>query len=418
MLRFITTLISAAVLLVFTANGCGVAGGDQPRVQTSGPGGRLDDSHLAQTAAARIEQSGSLESAALLYGPMPTGVAVSHNGRLFVCFPRWGDPVEFTVAEIKEGRVAAFPNADINKLRSDDPANCLLSVQSVVVDDMDRLWILDTGSVNTGPTVPHGPKMLCVDLRNNQIVKRIEFPQTVALTTSYLNDVCFDLDHGREGMAFITDSSDQGPNGIVVVDLASGASWRKLNDHPSTKADPNFVPIVEAEPLMVRPPAGQPPAYLKIGSDGIAIDTRSRILYYCPLASRRLYHVSVDALADPNLSDNDVARTVEQMPERDFASDGLLCDHSRGTLYLTDYEHNAIRRFAPDQKRYEIIVSDRRIIWPDSMAITADDSTLFFTANQLNRQPRFHGGKDRRQQPYAVFRTNVATGPVAALNDR
>ena len=35
---------------------------------------------------------GKLETVALFHGPMPTGVTVSHQGRIFVNFPRWGDP--------------------------------------------------------------------------------------------------------------------------------------------------------------------------------------------------------------------------------------------------------------------------------------------------------------------------------------
>jgi hypothetical protein len=37
------------------------------------------------------------------FGAMPTGVTVSHGGRLFVCCPKWGDDVGFTVAELRDG---------------------------------------------------------------------------------------------------------------------------------------------------------------------------------------------------------------------------------------------------------------------------------------------------------------------------
>ena len=55
---------------------------------------------------------------------------------------------------------------------------------------------------------------------------------------------------------FITDSSANGPNAIIVVDLATGQSWRRLNDHPTVKAEPNFTPIIEGQPWLVRPPPG------------------------------------------------------------------------------------------------------------------------------------------------------------------
>ena len=62
-----------------------------------------------------------------------------------------------------------------------------------------------------------------------------------------LNDGRFDLRRGEAGAAFITDSSDQGPNGIVVVDLATGKSWRRLHEQPSTKVEtrPDLRMIVE-----------------------------------------------------------------------------------------------------------------------------------------------------------------------------
>jgi len=218
---------------------------------------------------------------------MPTGVTVSKDGRVFVCFPRWGDPVEFTVGEIRNGKVEPYPNISTNRLNTQNQTESLVSVQSVVVDPQDRLWMLDTGSINMGPVSPGGPKMLCFDLKTNRLVKRVNFKEDVVLPTTYLNDVRFNLTMGKEGVAFITDSSDKGPNGIIVVDLASGESWRKLNDHPSTKADPDFAPIVEGAQLKVRPGVGQPEGTLKIGADGIAISTDGKTLYYCPLASRR-----------------------------------------------------------------------------------------------------------------------------------
>ena len=82
---------------------------------------------------------GTLEVVAQFYGPMPTGVTVSHDGRVFVCFPRWGDRVDFTVGEIVDGNTIAYPNAEVNHPTPADPAASLMSVQSVVVDPANRL---------------------------------------------------------------------------------------------------------------------------------------------------------------------------------------------------------------------------------------------------------------------------------------
>jgi len=217
---------------------------------------------------------GKVEVIATFDGPMPTGVTVSQAGRIFVCYPRWGDPVHFTVAELKDGREVAYPNADINRLDKTRPGENLVSVQSVVVDPEDRLWILDTGSVEFGPVMPDGAKLVGVDLKTNQVFQTIHFPRDVVLETSHPNDVRFDLRRGKAGAAFITDSSPKGENGLIVVDLASGESWRRLHRHASTLPDHKFLPIVEGQPLMNRPSKGEP-THMRLGSDGIA-DQRRR----------------------------------------------------------------------------------------------------------------------------------------------
>jgi sugar lactone lactonase YvrE len=223
-----------------------------------------------------------------------------------------------------------------------------VSVQSVVVDPADRLWILDTGSPLFQSTQYGGPKLLCVDLTTDQVVKKILFPQDVALPTTYLNDVRFDLRRGSEGMAFITDSAQKGPNGIIVVDLASGESWRQLNDHLSTKAEglQTFLPIVEGRPFLEHQPDGSVKQGAGMGSDGIAISADGARLYYCPLGSRKLYSVDTEALIDRSLDDRDVAATVTDEGDKGGASDGLESD-AAGHIYTTNYEQNAILRRLP-----------------------------------------------------------------------
>lgn len=369
---------------------------------------------LAAKSSTKLPQAktiGNIEQVAAFSGPMLTGVSVSQSGRIFVNFPRWGDSVDFTVAEIKNGRAVAYPNAQINRPNSSEQSKSLVSVQSVVVDPLDRLWIVDTGSIEFAPTSYGGPKLIGVDLKQNRIFQTILFPQEVALPTTYLNDVRFDLRRGKSGMAFITDSSDKGANGIIVVDLASGKSWRRLNDHPSTKAEPNFLPSVEGQPLMSRP-ANQPPNYIKLGSDGIAISADGKRLFYCPLASRKLYSVSVDALSNQQMTDAQVAATVEDHGDKGGGSDGLESD-ANNRVYLTNYEQNAIFR-RNERGMIEPLIHDPRVLWPDTLSV-AKDGYLYFTANQLHRQARYHQGKDLRQKPYSLFRTRIDAQPVALL---
>jgi sugar lactone lactonase YvrE len=358
------------------------------------------------------ETLGILEPVAYFNDAMPTGVTVSHKGRIFVNFPKWGDDVQFTVAEIKNGKAVAYPDEAFNQTDPNDLAKTLVSVQSVVVDPADRLWILDTGSPLFQPTKYGGPKLVCVDLTNDKIVKKILFPQDVALTTTYLNDVRFDLRRGKEGVAFITDSSQKGSNGIIVVDLASGESWRRLHDHPSTKAEDlqNFLPIVEGRPFLEHQPDGSVKQGAGMGADGIAISANGSRLYYCPLGSRKFYSVDTDALIDRSLEDQKVIDTIIYEGDRGGASDGLESD-ATGYIYSTNYEHNAILRRHSDNREWETIVHDPRLLWPDTLSV-AKDGYLYVTANQLHRQARYQKGKDLRRKPYTLFRIRIDAQPV------
>ena len=366
------------------------------------------------------EAVGILEPVAYFHDAMLTGVTVSQKGRIFVNFPKWGDNVSFTVAEIRDGKTMAFPDETINQTDSNDLAAVLVSVQSVVVDPADRLWILDTGSPLFEPTKYGGPKLICVDLKTDEVTKKILFPQNVALPTTYLNDVRFDLRKGKEGIAYITDSAQNGPNGIIVVDLASGESWRRLNDHPSTKAEDlySFLPMVEGRPFLVKHPQthGNKKEPMKLaanmGSDGIAISANGERLYYCPLAGRKLYSVSTESLLDKSVDDQSVSKTVKDEGNKGGGSDGLESD-AEDHIYVTNYEQNAILRRSKDGE-WETIVHDPRLLWPDTLSL-ATDGYLYVTANQLHRQARFHDGRDMRKKPYTLFRVNVNAKPVLLL---
>ncbi|MEH2289804.1 hypothetical protein [Nostoc sp.] len=62
----------------------------------------------------------------------------------------------------------------------------------------------------------------------------------------------------------------------------------------------------------------------------------------------------------------------------------------------------------------ESLIHDPRVLWPDTLSV-AKDGYLYFTANQLHRQARYHQGKDLRQKPYSLFRTRIDAQPVALL---
>jgi sugar lactone lactonase YvrE len=365
----------------------------------------------APAAAARDYASdrtiGHIEPVFEFYDAMPTGVSVAANGRIFINYPRWGDDVPFTVAELRDGKAIPYPDAATNAF---DPARrdkTLSSVQSVVVDPANRLWLLDTAAPGFAAPLEGAVKLVAVDLATDKVSRTIVLSGPAILPTTYVNDVRFDLRKGKAGVAYITDSSISGPGGIIVVDLASGESWRKLSGHISTSPDPAFIPVVEGERLAVRE-KGKPPVSLTVASDGIAISADGEALYFCPLSSRHLYSVPTASLLDRSASEELVAAAILDLGEKG-ASDGLEADN-QGHVYAGDYERNSIRRRGTDGE-WVTIAHDPRILWPDTLSV-ASDGYLYFTANQLHRQQQFHEGKDLREKPYVLFRLRIDAGPV------
>ncbi len=347
--------------------------------------------------------------AARFSGATPIGVVVSKTGRIFMSFPRAFDQGPYCVAEIKNGKSSAYPNTAINRVGHAAQASKLVSVQGLTVDAKDRLWLLDLGVVKTNPVSFGGPKLVCVDLATNKVIQKILFPVEIAGPNAYLNDVRVDLRRGKAGTAFISDSSEKGPNGIVVVDLATGKSRRVLNNAPSVQAEPGFTPVVSGIPVLKRSKRSVPPKHDKTGVDGITLTPDGKYLYYCPNEGHHLYRVSTQTLADPNATNDQVLAAVEDLGDKGFASDGIEAD-AAGNVYLTDYEHNAVKRRTP-AGQYETVAQGPLLVWPDSISFRFD-GVMFFAADQLNRLPKYHYGKDLRRRPILLFRQANGSKPV------
>lgn len=355
-----------------------------------------------ETASPRVEPVHAFT------GAMPTGVTVTPTGRTFVNFPRWGDDVPYTVAELVDGRLVPYPDLKTNTPDLQHPADGFISVQSVVADSKGRVWALDTAAPKFAAPTRGGAKLVAMDLRSNAVVKTVVLPEAVVLPTTYVNDVRFDFRVGAEGTAYITDSSVSGPGGIIVVDLASGKAARRLSGATSTSADPAFVPQVEGKPALVTRNAKGEAKLLTIATDGIALSSDGKTLYFCPLSSRHLYSVPTELLRNPQVSEAALERAVVDLGEKG-ASDGIEAA-ADGAVYAGDYEHNAIRKRLADG-RWQTVVEDTRMLWPDTLSI-GPDGYLYVIANQLHRSANFNDGQDKRVKPYELLRVKIDAQPA------
>lgn len=353
---------------------------------------------------------GQLELVYLFHDAMPTGVTVSETGRIFICFPKWGDDVQYTVAEIVDGQLKPYPNIETNRVNTLNNTISFISVQSVIADGRGSLWVLDTGAPSFSEPVQGGAKLVAIDLNTNIISKVYTFTEDVVLPRTYLNDVRFDFRVGKAGYAYITDSSSEGPGAIIVVNLENGEAFRRLNGANSTSPDPYFIPKVEGQVLMTRNRDGSTFPF-RSAADGIAISPDGQTLFFCPLSSRQLYSVSTEALRDRSLPDSHLQYSVQYWGEKG-ASDGMITD-AKGNVYAGDYESGSIRKILPSGI-IETIAHDPRMLWPDTLSI-GPDQYLYVIVNQLHRQARFHYGNDLRQKPYSLLRIKIDEFPALSF---
>jgi sugar lactone lactonase YvrE len=311
-----------------------------------------------------------------------TGVAVSRDGRVFVCFPRWSNDVPISVGEVRRaGQVLPVPDKEWNAWdTSKPPEDHFVCVQSVHIDREDNLWILDPASPYLGGVVPGGAKLLKVDIAKGKVIQKILFDSNVAPPASYLNDVRVDTERD---VAYITDS---GLGALVVVDLKTGKSRRLLAGHPSTKSEDVVLRVGGKEWLI----NGEAP---RVHADGLALGKNGGLLYYHALTGRTLYRIETRYLLDPAVTEHALGAKVESLYET-CAADGMGVGPD-GYLYLTSLEDSAIKMFL-SLGRLETVVKDARLKWPDSIA-WGPDGYAYVTTSQI------HLG-DAVEEPYRIFK--------------
>ena len=318
-----------------------------------------------------------------------TGVAVSPGGTLFVNYPRWSDDVTFSVGRLDSDRIARpFPDLAWNTWAADqDPATHFVCVQSVVADSYNRLWVLDAASPKLAGVVSGGAKLVCFDIASGSLIHNYRFSASVVLPNSYLNDVRIDT---NLNYAYITDS---GAGGLIVVNLQNGKARRVLDNSPATHAE-NIDVMINGSPWTFM---GQKP---QVHADGLALSKNGQWLYFHALTGRGLYRIDTQWLRDDRVTASQAADLVQRVGT-DRPCDGMEIDQA-GNLYLTDIEQSSITRAVPNENgtmRYEKMVSDSRLEWPDSFAWDSMGN-LYVTTSRL--------GSADGKGPFRLFKLVVS----------
>jgi sugar lactone lactonase YvrE len=322
-----------------------------------------------------------------------TGVAISPEGRLFTNYPLWSDVYKNAVVEIEGGENHNTPYANLymNSWHAgDNGKDKWVSVQAVYADDKNRLWVVDAASPKMEGVYQNSHKLVKINLATNTIEKTYFF-EGVTSANSYLNDVRVD---NQRQYAYLTNSTE---GGIVVLNLATGKARQVLQDHYSTKSDPEFSFIIDDHELIKEGKA------VRINSDGIALTPDGESLYYKPLTDDKLYRIRTEHLRNDALNSEMLGSKVEDLGH--FATtDGMIFD-KKGNLYMGDMRNYTIIRITPTLSK-QTLIYDERLIWPDSYAVS-DDGYLYISCSQIQKQPEYNNGENKRESPYAIYKLKL-----------
>jgi sugar lactone lactonase YvrE len=321
-------------------------------------------------------------------------VTTTTDGRVFVGFPPGNKPGPQLVEMDTPVHGHAYPTEEWNAWKPGEPAgNAFVHVNAIRIGPDGRLWVVDAGAQGFGkPAVPGAARAIGINLVTDQVEKI--YPLGAAIKPkSYIDDIRF-----NGPRAYLTDA---GSPGILVLDLASGAVRRVLDDDPTS---------IDARPMMadgrvVRDKKGKE---LRIHADQLEVSPDGRTLYYQP-CSGPLARIDTRWLDDPELAPAEVARHARVWV--DTPTSGGTAIGADGTIYYGDANRRALLTISPAGK-VRTLIADPRLIWSDAMWIDSHDY-LWIPATQQNLTPSFNDGRDAVRFPVWIYKMKIGTGPPA-----
>ncbi len=345
---------------------------------------------LATTSVAQSAKT-KLEEAHQFGKYQPVGMAISKEGRTFVTFPKWSNDYKNALIEIKaDGSEVPYPNQEWNTWDTTHLQDRFISLQAVFIDDQNTLWALDPANPDFGKSIVDGIKLVKINLATNQIERIYRFEDLPRSKTG-LNDVNVDT---KRNLAYL---SDPGRAALVVLDLQTGKSRTVLEKDASTTADPNY--HLHIDGIEVKDQSGKP---FSSNVNGIALT--KDYFYYRPITQTKLFRIPVAALADASLAAEQLKSKVETVGVAGI-SHGMFADKA-GNVYMGDSEKKTLHRYNAKLKRFETLVQDDRLLWPDSYAI-GPDGYLYVTAAQYQRLGKFNQGKNKVDYPFRMYKLKL-----------
>lgn len=318
-----------------------------------------------------------------------SGVAVTPDETIFLGLPRFpGSEATFSVGRVDpDGTVRPFPGGSWNGWKpGQDGTSAFVMVNAIHIFADGALWIVDQGAPPGQTPEPGAQKLVRIDTASGAILTILRFPADIMPPGAQFNDLRI---HGD--LLFATDS---GLGGIIIHNLKTGRTLRRLSAHPATRNDATHIHKGGGGRILQDAQGNRP----QVQSDDIEIDAAGTWFYFAVPAGP-LKKIRVADLLDERKSDIDLAALVQIAAE--IPSIGGTCIDTLGNIYLSDAENSRITILAPDGQR-ATLVQDPRLISPDALFIDRR-RTLYIPCSQIEKTPMLNGGTNGTHAPFLVL---------------
>ena len=262
-----------------------------------------------------IYNSSQLEE--VFASPWPLGnVAASKDSlaRLFFTVHPESRPDTFKLMEIIDGEAFPYP--------STNDQSTFITPLGLFTDNFNRLWIIDHGNHGID-----GARLLAIDLLTNQLILEFPFPNKVAKTLSFLNDLSVSPDGKYVAIANVSFFGKK-PS-LVIYQTETRASKNLLEGHASMR-DEGYVPDTPIKKMGFF--GGL--ADLLTGIDGIDFSRDGKHIYWAPMGSSGLYRIPTEIAVDFSKTEEELASAVERVADKPL-SDGIRKETSTSPILKT-----------------------------------------------------------------------------------
>ncbi|XP_011497445.1 PREDICTED: major royal jelly protein 1-like [Ceratosolen solmsi marchali] len=315
--------------------------------------------------------------------PLTQDVDIDRRGRVFVTTPQWlkGTPITLSIVTNLQGPGGPLlsPYPDWSWHKSD--CDSLVSVYRIAIDECDRMWMVDTGTVSGQSVCPS--KIVVFDLGKDKLLFKYVIPldQTAGRRASYVCPIVEVGDTCDDAFLYVADVL---AHGLLIYNLRTNRSWR-LDNTPSNA----FGNDIEATNLTI---VGEN-IDLTDGILGMSLSPRgffaNRYLYFNALAS--FFEKFVDA--------NSLKRSfiyepiIYQSTRRRVSHAGAQATSKTGAIFFQLGEFTALacwnieRSFSPENI-VELVQDEETLQYISGIKVIVNalgEEELWFNTNRLQK---------------------------------